>query len=210
MLDLGRYVVALLLFVGLASAASGVTLNPGAPLNNGDSIAFDNGAGVTGTVTLVNVPADLKTVTLQVSLDGGSASVSSIGFAVNGECAFPTFLNCPGTGGSFGSNVATGTVDATGSVFSAATIEFTFDSTGNGDLDGGEITDEFFVTFPSAIDITTGSGTNGVALGNFMFALVGGGTYDFQVEFVPEPTTALLVGLGLVGFSLFRRRPTRP
>ncbi len=187
-------VCAVLLWAGSASA---LTLSP-------NPVAFSNGTDI-GTITLVGTATGVPvggtvvvgtvgvgdiTLIFQVTVTGGA--LESVGVGATGLSG-PPFLSSTGAGRIAGANVDVTTVTGT-----AGTRIFDFDS--DGDLDGGQTSDLFFVSWSSLSD----AGDRKV---NFM--VNGSVGSDFTVSGVvvaPEPALAVLVAVGALALFGARHR----
>jgi hypothetical protein len=134
-------------------------------------------------------------VTLIFQATVTSGALESLGVGATG-IGGPPFLSSTGAG-----RIAGPDVDVTGVTGTAGTRIFDFD--GDGELDAGQTSDYFFVSWASLPDDETRQV-------NFM---VNGSTgSDFTVSAVitaPEPEVLGLLGLGLGGLALWRRRSSR-
>jgi hypothetical protein len=184
-----------------------VPLGAGALTISPNPQSFSNGTDI-GTITLVGTATGVPSggtvlagavgvtdvsLIFQVSVTGGA--LESLGVGASG-IGGPPFLSSTGAGWISGTDV-----DITSVTGTAGTRIFDFD--GDGELDSGQTSDLFFVSYTSLPD----DGTRQV---NFM---VNGSTgSDFTVSailVVPEPGTLALVGVLGLGLFARRRRPAR-
>jgi hypothetical protein len=189
---------ALVVLAPIGAAALTISPNP---------VTFNNGTDA-GSITLVGtatgVPAGgtvlagtvgLTDITLIFQATVTSGAVESLGVGASGISG-PPFLSSTGAGWISGSDV-----DITSVTGTAGTRIFDFD--GDGELDAGQTSDYFFVSYASLPDDETRQV-------NFM---VNGSTgSDIPLSAVitaPEPHVFGLLGLGLGGLALWRRRPPR-
>jgi hypothetical protein len=184
---------AVLLWGGSAGA---LTLSP-------NPVAFTNGTD-TGTITLVGtatgVPAGgtvlagavgVSDITLifQVTVTGGA--LESVGIGATG-IGGPPFLSSTGAGPIAGPDTDVTTVTGT-----AGTRIFDFDT--DGDLDAGQTSDQFFVSWSTLSD----AGDRQI---NFMINGSVGADFPVSSVVVPEPGFAALLGLGALALLGMRLR----
>lgn len=190
--------VVLAALTALAAAPSmALTIDP-------NPIAFDNGAGVSGTILLVGTATGLPTggavlagavgvsdtvLVFEAFVAEGSGALDGIGVGV----FQPPFTGISSTGAG---RIAGGGVDISGVSGTAGTRIFGFD----GNLGAGQTSDLFFVSFESL-------STDGSQQVTFMISPASGAS-DFTVtgSIVPEPSMFLLFGLGLTGLAGITRR----
>ncbi len=163
--------------------------------------------GVIGTLLPVAVPSSLAdsislssgdtsfvtndVIVFAIALSGGSSVVDEIGIGANASPMIPN----PMGAGAFNA----GGSDAPDSVAvgSFTTLKATFEFVVNS-LVAGETTQNLFVTYsPAGSALSVGSTVN--------FSISSGTNFTVQTTLIPEPTTALLLGGGLVLLGLRRK-----
>jgi hypothetical protein len=189
---------ALVLLAPIGAAALTISPNPQTFSNGTDAgsitlVGTATGVPVGGTVLAGAVGVSDVTLIFQATVTSGA--LESLGVGATG-IGGPPFLSSTGAG-----RIAGPDVDVTGVTGTAGTRIFDFD--GDGELDAGQTSDYFFVSWASLPDDETRQV-------NFM---VNGSTgSDFTVSAVitaPEPEVLGLLGLGLGGLALWRRRSSR-
>jgi hypothetical protein len=189
---------ALVLLAPIGAAALTISPNPQTFSNGTDAgsitlVGTATGVPSGGTVLAGSVGVSDVTLIFQATVTSGA--LESLGVGATG-IGGPPFLSSTGAG-----RIAGPDVDVTGVTGTAGTRIFDFD--GDGELDAGQTSDYFFVSWASLPDDETRQV-------NFM---VNGSTgSDFTVSAVitaPEPEVLGLLGLGLGGLALWRRRSSR-
>ena len=192
-LRIGWSVVALVLSLTLAGSAKALTIVP-------DPVDLDPGSGSIGNITLVGTSTGLPSGGTQLLGTTGAfdislifqatATTSNVIEVIGVAVLVPPF-------GPFLSPTGAGAIPATGNVaVSLVTAQidarlFDFRDTGVPGIDLNETSDQFFVSYTSvAID-----GSLNV---NFMIDPVTGGLFNNGAVIIPEPSTALLLGFGLL------------
>ncbi len=197
------------LALGLAFSATSVA--QAAAITLAGPVAITGGEagnpGVIGTLLPVAVPSSLAdsislssgdtsfvtndVIVFAIALSGGSSVVDEIGIGANASPLIPN----PMGAGAFNA----GGSDAPDSVAvgSFTTLKATFEFVVNS-LVAGETTQNLFVTYsPAGSALSVGSTVN--------FSISSGTNFTVQTTLIPEPTTALLLGGGLVLLGLRRK-----
>lgn len=193
----------------LFTAAVGVLLaaSPAAALSIATNpVAFDNGAGVSGTITFLGTATGIPTGGNELAGTVGAGDVSLIFevFVTSGALDSigvgvfqPPFTGVNSTGAG---DIPNGGIDISGVSGNAGTRIFGF----LGDLDSSETSDAFFVSYASLA-------TDGSQQVNFMISPASGASdFTVSVALVPEPSTLLLFGLGAAGLAGAARRRGPP
>jgi hypothetical protein len=171
----------LLLAAGLATSASALSVDP-------NPVSFSG-----GTEGSVSFDISGTTLTMEISITKGKLARSRVSVA-------------DGATGDNRGVVATGSLEGAGvnirriRVFGDGTVEFSFKSIFfHPHIHAGQTSDPHFIVFDSlaAGDVITFVGFRHNIFGSFA---------SVQATIVPEPASAALVGLGLLGLAIAGRR----
>ncbi len=136
--------------------------------------------------------AGVDVFVVDITLDGGSASIDAIGITVS----TPQFFLNPVGAGAFddgGGLTEPTSVLADNQVQLGGQFDFSGDT-----IDAGETTVRLFLTYSPLGDLQIGQQVNFMVSAGTDFTVIG--------TTLPEPTTALLVGGGLLAIALARPR----
>ncbi len=200
----GSTVAALVLSLTLAGSAKALTIVP-------DPVDLDPGSGSIGNITLVGTSTGLPSGGTQLlGITGVSditlifqatATTSNVIEVIDAAVLVPPF-------GPFLSPTGAGAIPGTGNVavnLVTAQLDsrlFDFRQTGVPGIALNQTSDQFFVSYTSvAID-----GSLNVL---FMIDPVTGGLFNNGAVLIPEPSTALLLGFGLLGVLAVARAQSR-
>ena len=143
---------------------------------------------------------------LQISLDSGSADVDALGVGAAGALPIGAAFYA-GSGDQSPNRAGGAAVTIAASAFEVSLFSFAENSTGPGNLQGGETSDILALSFNPGDLPPPGTFIPGTA--DTVSFMVSSGA-DFTpgvgiVVLVPEPATALLIGLGLAGLATATR-----
>lgn len=185
-----------------ASPALALSLSP-------DPIAL-SGAGATGTLRLRAVTTGIPDTAVATPIGGAAPSVADVTLVFSlemgpsrslaGAVVFDPGATVKAAGWLPGSE-PDARRDVSVAVGSSGLVGFGFE----GGIGDGEVSDDFFLTFAAApVGAPLRVGLSGYGPSSTLFTVLR------PFTLVPEPTSALLVALGLSGLRAQRRRSQRP